>query len=91
MDNERILRAFQSADTKYIYGEMYGQHECVRVKRRFLKIEKEELWLSVQKDCLLFQWGWPGPDINFYEFKDYGDTWAFRKEDIRDTNCEIKD
>lgn len=91
MDNERILKTFQSADTEYIYGEMYGLHEGARVKRRFLKIKKEGLRLSVQKDCLLFQWGWPGPDINFYEFKDYGDTWAFRKEDIRDTNCEIKD
>lgn len=91
MDNEQILKTFQSADTEYIYGEMYGLHEGVRVKRRFLKIEKEKLRLSVQKDCLLFQWGWPGPDINFYEFKDYGDTWAFRKEDIRDTNCEIED
>lgn len=91
MDNERILKTFQSADTEYIYGEMYGLHEGARVKRRFLKINREELRLSVQKDCLLFQWGWPGPDINFYEFKDYGDTWAFRKEDIRDTNCEIED
>lgn len=91
MDNERILKTFQSADTEYIYGEMYGLHEGARVKRRFLKIKREELRLPVQKDCLLFQWGWPGPDINFYEFKDYGDTWAFRKEDIRDTNCEIED
>ena len=91
MDNERILKTFQSADTEYVYGEMYGLHEGARVKRRFLKIKREELWLSNQKDCLLFRWGWPGPDINFYEFKDYGDTWAFRKEDIRDTDCEIED
>ena len=54
MDNEQILKTFQSADTEYIYGEMYGLHEGVRVKRRFLKIEKEKLRLSVQKDCLLF-------------------------------------
>lgn len=47
MDNERILKTFQSADTEYIYGEMYGLHECVRAKRRFLKIKKEKLRLSV--------------------------------------------
>ncbi len=91
MDNERILKTFQSADTEYIYGEMYGLHEGARFKRRFLKIKREKLQLSVQKDCLLFQWGWPGPDINFYEFKDYGDTWAFHKEDIRDKNCEVEE
>lgn len=91
MDNERILKTFQSADTEYIYGEMYGLHEGARVKRRFLKIKREELRLSAQKDCLLFQWGWPGPDINFYKFKDYGDTWAFHKEDIRDKNCEVEE
>lgn len=41
MDNERILKTFQSADTEYIYGEMYGLHEGARFKRRFLKIKRE--------------------------------------------------
>ena len=91
MDNGQIMETLQSSNTKFIYGEMYGLSECVRTKRRFLKIKKESLQLSVQKDCLIYQWGWPGPDINFYKFKDYGDTWAFHKEDIRDNNCEVEE
>ena len=93
MDNEQILETFQSANTEYIYGEMYGLHEGARVKRRFLKIKKNELQLSVKNEHLLFQWQWewPGLDVNLYKFKDYGDTWAFHKEDIRDKNCEIEE
>ena len=91
MKNEQIIEMLESPNTGFIYGEMYGLHECVRDERRFLKIEKKDLRLSVQKDCLIYQWGWPGPDINFYKFKDYGDTWAFRREDIHDKNCNIED
>jgi len=40
------------------------------------------LTISKQGDCLIFVWGWPGPDVNFYEFKDYGITWSFIKEDL---------
>lgn len=83
MDNEQILKIFQSADTEYIYGEMYGLHKGAQDKRRFLKIKKEELRLSAQKNCFIYLWGGPGPDINFYKFKDYGDTWAFCKKDIQ--------
>jgi hypothetical protein len=34
---------------------------------------------------LIYIWGWPGPDYNFYKFSDYGETWAFTKEELAPT------
>ena len=64
----------------YIYGYMYGNK---RIDNRIIKIEKEKL--NSFKDENLgywFRWGWPGPDINDYLFKDYGVTWSFNLEDL---------
>ena len=66
-----------------IYGYMYGERmknspieeDIVFIKKRYLQVGKHA-------DCFIFIWGWPGPDGNIYEFKDYGKTWSFNKEDL---------
>ena len=41
------------------------------------------MMLGKDNDCLIFVWGWPGPDANIYRFEDYGVTWAFTKKELR--------
>jgi hypothetical protein len=40
------------------------------------------LEIGIHADCFIYVWGWPGPDANIYEFKDYGKTWSFYKKDL---------
>ena len=37
---------------------------------------------EVASEEFLFVWGWPGPDYNTYLRKDYGQTWAYTKEEL---------
>lgn len=69
----------------YIYGYMYG-HKYINTSNgkeldRIIKIEKEKLQ-DTGNDSFYYRWGWPGPDINIYNWKDYGITWSFNKEDL---------
>jgi hypothetical protein len=50
-------------------------------------LDEEAVVLITQKnqvnpDCFVYIWGYPGPDGNIYEFKDYGKTWSFNKNDL---------
>lgn len=66
-----------------IWGEMYGRKISSKTQEdELIWIDQKNLTISKQGDCLIFVWGWPGPDVNFYEFKDYGITWSFIKEDL---------
>ena len=66
-----------------IYGYMYGQRiKSHPIEDDILFIKQKDLKISKQADCFLYVWGWPGPDVNFYYFKDYGKTWSFNKEDL---------
>lgn len=66
-----------------IYGYMYGQRNLHKpIEEDIIFIKQKELQISKQADCFMYIWGWPGPDVNFYEFKDYGKTWSFNKDDL---------
>lgn len=80
MDNREILtKYFTDEDIDHIWGTMYGSTnptECIT------KISKQSLELTRDADAFIFIWGYPGPDCNFYEFSDYGKTWAFTREEL---------
>ena len=89
--NTQILNWYKNApDTDCIYGYMYGQPTIlvhtltglVEKPDEIVSIKKRSLYLSKDEDCFIYIWGMPGPDANFYEFKDYGVTWAFTKDEL---------
>lgn len=71
----------------YIYGYMYG-HPYIqyadghREKDKVIRIDKDQLIIGKDRDCLVYIWGYPGPDGNIYELKDYGKTWSFDEETL---------
>ena len=64
-----------------IWGEMYGRKRT-DPNAIIIDIKKSELYKTKNDDSVMFIWGWPGPDANIYEFSDYGETWAFTKEEL---------
>ena len=66
-----------------IYGYMYGERNHYNsIEEDIIFIPQKDLQISKQADCFIYIWGWPGPDVNFYKFKDYKKTWSFNKEDL---------
>lgn len=91
-EKEKIIEKFNSPSVNF-YGTMYGDRYITNlisgkgiVKKldRILKIDKKDINIALDKECFWYQWGWPGPDINIYYFKDYGFTWAFDINDFVD-------
>lgn len=78
--SEVIMGKYTIKNHDGIYADMYGR--VVKDVSDIIFIKKEELKTTVQNDAFWFRWGWPGPDINFYYFKDYGKTWAWTKEEL---------
>lgn len=67
-----------------IYGYMYGyRSENIPLEEDITFIPKDCLQIGKYKDCFIYVWGWPGPDANIYDFKDYGKTWSFNKKDLK--------
>ena len=64
-----------------IWGEMYGR-KCTDPNAVILEIKKTRLEKTKADDAVWYTWGWPGPDMNCYKFSDYGETWAFTKEEL---------
>ena len=89
MNNSEIRFKFYSPSTKF-YGRMYGNEFIIIVKNgemikeldKIIEIPKEKIHFCKNDECFWYQWGWPGPDVNLYYFKDYGITWAFDKNDF---------
>jgi hypothetical protein len=59
----------------------YGDHEEAD---RIIEIPTKDLQIS--NGYMTYVWGFPGPDFNIYDFNDYGETWAFSREEIRSVN-----
>jgi len=73
-----------------IYVTMYGMHKS---KDRIIEIKNTEIYKFVfnwgdEGPAFIYLWGWPGPDGNVYRIDDYGETWAFSKEELKVTNSE---
>lgn len=82
MTNNEVRKLFYSPSTKFygtMYGGIYGIHEWDKI----IEIEKKDIKICVDIDAFYYIWGWPGPDANFYYFKDYGRTWAFDINDFK--------
>ena len=93
MTNDEIRYKFYSPSTKF-YGTMYGGPYGKSEFDRILEIDKKDIEFCKNENAFYYVWGWPGPDANFYQFKDYGITWAFDvndfigKEEVKhDPNC----
>ena len=91
MTNNEIREKFYSPSIKF-YGRMYGNEyiltndkngKTVKMLDEIIRIDKKELKIGINGDCFIYRWGWPGPDINLYYFKDYGKTWAFNMKDFK--------
>lgn len=89
MNNQEILYKWYSPSIKSIFGFMYGQPYINtnrgKEKDQIIEIPKKQIQLGKDGDCLIYIWGWPGPDGNIYKFKDYSITWAFSKEEINES------
>lgn len=90
---QEILYQYYSIKTKSIFGYMYGEPlktilinngEKILEKDEIIEINKNNLILGKNGDCFIYIWGFPGPDGNIYKFEDYGRTWAFTKEEIKE-------
>ena len=78
-DNKISIPLVKAILQLYIYGQMYGKKE---IDNRIIKINKNKLEPDKNETGFFYVWGWPGPDYNFYSFKDYGKTWSFNLEDL---------
>lgn len=82
---EALLKRLE--EQGYIYGYMYG-HPYIqyadghREKDKVIRIDKDQLIIGKDRECLVYIWGYPGPDGNIYELKDYGKTWSFDEETL---------
>lgn len=70
--SSKLIRAYLEG----FYGTMYGG-----VNEKIIHIDPKEARI-VEGQKLYFAWGWPGPDINIYRLKDYGETWALTQEEF---------
>ena len=93
MTRNEIYKKFYSPSTTYIYGRMYGNKYLltndgnglqIKILDRILKIDKKNIKICTDGESLIYVWGFPGPDYNIYKFSDYGETWAFEKEDFNE-------
>lgn len=73
------LRFYATPDDTRIYITMYGMGYW---KDEIIDVPKSCLDYFESKDSFAYVWGMPGPDYNRYFFKDYGNTWAFSREDF---------
>lgn len=67
-----------------IYSLMYAPHAVSWRSRedQIIEIDTKDLKWSKDKATFYYIWGWPGPDFNTYELKDYGSAWAFTKDEV---------
>ena len=93
MTRNEIYEKLFSPSTTYIYGRMYGNKylltndkngKIVKILDRILKLDKKDIKIGADRESLIYIWGFPGPDYNIYKFSDYGETWAFEKEDFNE-------
>lgn len=69
---------------KSIWSTMYGEPHWKPVFKDepIIEISVKELRWFKDKTGFYYIWGWPGPDANRYTKEDYGESWAFTKEEL---------
>jgi len=63
-----------------IYAFMYGFREDNL--NHIISIDVAELHFPPTNRSMVYVWGGPGPDYSTYYFEDYGETWAYTKEEL---------
>lgn len=86
MTDEEIYNRLISERT--FYGYMYGRNGSVPDEKIIKMTLQKDKYINKSKNNFVYIWGFPGPDYNRYEFKDYGTTWAFDLEDFIDKNAK---
>ncbi len=69
-----------------MYGQPFIKWDNHYEKDKIIEIKAEKL--RGNENGYLYVWGWPGPDCNFYAFKDRGITWGYSREEIKDITYE---
>lgn len=87
-----ILLRLQSGKENRIFGFMFGD-PVLTVKNpdgsiaftrpdEIIQISLSDVDIASEEGMLVYEWGWPGPDVTVYKISDYGRTWAFTKEEL---------
>ena len=84
MDNNKIITKL--IRHKYIFGTMYGGLPSDSWEK-IIKISTNQLYYTDDWNgkgpSIFYIWGWPGPNGTTYHFSDYGKTWAFTREELK--------
>ncbi len=89
MTKQKLLEIFKDKEFIEFYGYMYGSPTYKVYGPEGLRIEDDEIVKVIERkdrvkeDGIVYIWGMPGPDLNFYKFSDYGKTWALTEEEIK--------
>lgn len=70
---------FLNHSPKIFYGEFYGREKADK-NAEYCEINVSSC--KIIDSGIVYIWGWPGPDVNFYKWSDYGNTWALTKEEL---------
>ena len=67
-----------------IYSLMYAPYivEWRSLEEQIIEIKTKELKWFEDHTGFIWVWGYPGPDANMYNLKDYGKSWAFTKDEL---------
>lgn len=78
------LRILVKALKNGIYASMYGGKPNNDINKIiFIEPRQFKLCLHVEKPCIYYEWGWPGPDSTSYYLSDYGKSWALAEGELK--------
>lgn len=87
-----ILLRLQSGKENCIFGFMFGDpvltvynpdHTVAFTSPdEIIQMPLADIDIVSEEGMLVYEWGWPGPDVTVYKISDYGRTWAFTKEEL---------
>lgn len=54
----------------------------IDLKDQIIDIKVSELKFTKSEEGFFYIWGWPGPDVNYYDLSTYGKGWALTEQEI---------
>ena len=81
MIKEEILSWYKYSELASIYAYLQGSKS---EGGKIVDINKGSLYLSDEGDAFIYKWGWYDHGCNVYRFEDYGETWAFTREELEE-------
>ena len=80
-NKEKIINNIKTNKKFKLFIRMYGGYND-EIIEKIMTPDINCCLSSGRDDGFYYIWGWPGPDMNFYLYNDYGKTWAFIIEDF---------